>query len=743
MRPLVHSRLVALVGLFVALCLAYNVATPLYEAPDERDHVDYTGWLAGGNGFPHLVADREEVGEIWQPPLYYALVAAVIAPLDRAELDSIAPLSEDWQAGLSRLAHYHTAAESFPFRGAALTVHVARLVSTALGLITVLAAYAIARLLFPDDDRARRYALVAATLVALNPQFIFMSAAVNNDNLVIALCSVAIWLLVRALIKGLPADGRARTGWFVLLGLVWGAAVLAKLTGLTLGLVIGLTLLYLARRERSWRTLLLGGALTGGTMLLVCGWWFLRNWQLYGDPLAWDEMLAVTGALVRPELLPWPDTLRYATFLRQSYWAAFGYGVLAPDSFYLMTTIIMAVALVGLIVYLLRARRTAGGPRQFAFLILMIWSLTVFLFLLRWMRLIDTTNQGRLLFPAIAALGVPAAVGLAAFDGRRRHWVSTTAVVILGMWAAAMPTLVLRPAFAQPLPIVPETVAHPTDFRFGEAIRLVGYELPAATEPDRPLELALYWQATAPVGESYVVATRILDAEGRVATGVDELPFGGRYSTAVWEPGKVFRDSISLPPVSTSAAPGLGSLLVIIYPRGEPDAPLAVTVGDTPVGNEAYVARLKITPSVPVTLEPPKKVDALFGGRFRLLGYDNVAETMEPGWTIAPELLWQAERPDGRDYTIFVHLIDAEGRLLAQDDAPPQQGRYPTSIWEDGERVVDLKFVKIPYNTPPGEVTLWVGVYDPVTGERLPATRTDGSRYDNDAVPLISIRIAE
>jgi hypothetical protein len=116
---------------------------------------------------------------------------------------------------------------------------------------------------------------------------------------------------------------------------------------------------------------------------------------------------------------------------------------------------------------------------------------------------------------------------------------------------------------------------------------------------------------------------------------------------------------------------------------------------------------------------------------------------MEPGWTIAIELYWQANEPDGRDYTVFVHLIDEAGELLAQSDAPPQQGRYPTSIWAAGERVIDQKFVTIPYNAPTGEATLLVGVYDPATGERLPAWRADGSRYDGDAVPLPPIRIVE
>jgi len=728
MRPYFHARLAALAGLFVALCLAYNVVTPLYEAPDEGDHVAYAAWLAGGRGFPHMIDDRGQVGEIWQPPLYYALVAAVIAPFDRNELDTIAPLSGDWLAGLSHAAHYHTAAESFPFRGAAQTVHVARLLSTALGLITVVATYAIGRRLIP------RHALVAAALVALNPQFIFMSAAVNNDNLVIALCAVALWLLVK-LITGPPATDRGRVATFALLGLVWGLAGLAKLTGLTLGLVIGLTLLYLARRDRSWRPLLLGGALSGGVMLLVCGWWFLRNWRLYGDPLAWDEMLAVTGGLVRPELMPWADTWPFAAYLRQSFWGVFGYGVPAPDSFYWTVTIIMALASLGLMALLLRHWRSAATPRGIAMLTLAVWGATVFVFLLRWMRLIDFTNQGRLLFPAIAALGVLMAAGLAALEGRRRR-LSTAVVVALGMWAAAMPLLVLAPAYARPPSVAPQTLANPTDVMFGDHIRLRGYDLPAVAEPGQPVPVTLYWQADQPPGESYVVALRVLDPVGQPATSLDTLPAGGRHSTMVWEPGRLFADTYEMPPLWSGAVPGRGELLVILYPRGEPGAPLPVTVGGPAAGHEARLGVIKLPPPVAADFDPPWPSGAHFDNRFRLLGYEIPQTGVRPGSNLIITLYWEALSPDGRDYTVFVHLLNEAGELVAQSDGPPRGGTYPTSLWSDGEQIPDERAILLPPGTPPGRYTLLVGLYDPAGGARLPAYDVDGARYANDAAAL-------
>lgn len=733
-RPFFDARLAALLALFVALAAAYNAVTPLFEAPDERDHVSYANWLANGGGLPHLVADRAAVGEIWQPPLYYALVAAVIAPIDRAGFPITAPLSDDWLAGSTYVAHYHRAGEGFPWHGTALATHIARFVSTALGLITVLATYAIGRRLLPG------YALVAAALVALNPQFVFMSAAVNNDNLVIALSAVVLWLLAR-LITDLEPDGRPRDpGWreYVALGALWGLAALAKLTGLTLGSVIGLTLLYLAWRRRSWRPLLWGGALVGATLLLVCGWYFWRNWQLYGDPLAWQQMLDVTGGLVREELLPWPDTLRYTVFLLYSYWAIFGYGVFAPDSFYLMTKIIMGLMALGLALRIVRDLRTGLTPSRAGLWLMGVWSLTVFLFLLRWMRQIDATNQGRLLFPAVAALGVLGAAGLATLEGRRRL-LSTTAVVVLGSWAAALPLLTIAPAYAWPQPVAMAAIPNPTDILFGDAIRLLGHELPAEVVPGQPVDLALYWQTDRPLTRSYFIAVRVLDPAGQVVTGADMLPAGGRYSTVVWESGRPFRDVYHLPPISEDAIPGRGTVLVVVYPRGAPGEPLPVTVGGQFTGYEARPGAIKLPP--PATrLEPSRLSGATFDGSFRLMGYD-APETAHPGDPLALTLFWEALQPDGRDYTVFVHLVDGAGELVTQSDGPPRTGMYPTGIWSAGEQVRDEHVLGLPPDLPPGKYEIRVGLYDPASGARLVAYEGDGIRWADDAVGLVAIEI--
>jgi hypothetical protein len=80
-------------------------------------------------------------------------------------------------------------------------------------------------------------------------------------------------------------------------------------------------------------------------------------------------------------------------------------------------------------------------------------------------------------------------------------------------------------------------------------------------------------------------------------------------------------------------------------------------------------------------------------------------------------LFWRTETVPAADYTVFVHLLNKQGDLVAQFDSPPAGGAYPTSLWDPGEIIVDERLLT---NLPPGQFTLQVGLYHPVTGERLP-----------------------
>ena len=97
--------------------------------------------------------------------------------------------------------------------------------------------------------------------------------------------------------------------------------------------------------------------------------------------------------------------------------------------------------------------------------------------------------------------------------------------------------------------------------------------------------------------------------------------------------------------------------------------------------------------------------------------------TVEPdepptgGETVRVTLRWQAIGGPWPDATVFIHLLDASGTLVAQHDGQPMGGAFPLSIWDDGDVILDVHEVTVPVDTA-GPYRLAVGLYDPITGER-------------------------
>ncbi|NJN99743.1 MAG: hypothetical protein HC875_39405, partial [Anaerolineales bacterium] len=85
-------------------------------------------------------------------------------------------------------------------------------------------------------------------------------------------------------------------------------------------------------------------------------------------------------------------------------------------------------------------------------------------------------------------------------------------------------------------------------------------------------------------------------------------------------------------------------------------------------------------------------------------------------------LFWRALQPPSTDYTVFLHLRDAHNVTIAQRDGLSLDGNYPSSRWQPGETVIDPFSLTLPPNLPPGQYTLWAGMYQLDTLERLTVT---------------------
>ena len=116
----------------------------------------------------------------------------------------------------------------------------------------------------------------------------------------------------------------------------------------------------------------------------------------------------------------------------------------------------------------------------------------------------------------------------------------------------------------------------------------------------------------------------------------------------------------------------------------------------------------------------PHPLDVVWGGNYRLIGYDLGARRASYGETVTLTLFWEAAadgEPDAA-YTVFTHILAEDGHLIGQHDGTPVYGLRPLSGWLMGEFIID-EHPMIFREAYAGEATIQVGLYDPTTLERL------------------------
>jgi hypothetical protein len=116
------------------------------------------------------------------------------------------------------------------------------------------------------------------------------------------------------------------------------------------------------------------------------------------------------------------------------------------------------------------------------------------------------------------------------------------------------------------------------------------------------------------------------------------------------------------------------------------------------------------------------------------------AERDLPLLHLAPEddftvsLYWEAESPPEESFTVFVHVVAADGFNRTSQDNIPVWGSYPTGSWRPGEQVTDKYTLTLPPGTPPGEHYVRVGWYDSVSGERVPVLDAENRPIDDHVI---------
>jgi hypothetical protein len=782
--------LVLILVSFVILGVVYATVTPPFEASDELWHYPLVRHLADGNPLPVQAYDAAEAGpwkqEASQPPLYYYLAAALTFWIDTSDMDQVRWLNPHVDNGLITADGNINLAIHDPgvnqWQGTLLALHVVRLFSVLLGAGTVYLTFRIAEETVPGRPEI---ALGAAAANAFTPMFLFISGAVNNDNLAIPLASLAVLLMILArrrerdiaywLLLG-SVIGLAlltKEGTFALLPLAWGTIFVARWRYLN-GRVNASAPAEPGQLPPGWLFRLLLSSFYHFALLLlpvvvIASWWYARNVRLYGDWLGWSAFIAVLGQRAQPASLLqlWSERRGFM----MSYWGLFG-GVNVPMGpwVYRLLNGTLLVSIAGFVLYLALLSRPWTWARawpgrrwptgelvatlfhavesHFGLVLSFLFSGAVVYGLVQWATA-TWSSQGRLVFTAISALNVLMVCGLAGWLPRS-YARPVVAILSLFMFVIALsaPFAWIRPAY-QPESYTPGLLKADQPVAIGfddpeqgvERVRLLGYAVQplessdSSVHPGESVDVLLTWEVRAEMDEDWSIFVHLDDPIlGTPVAQRDMYPGQGLRPTSLLEPGEMVRSFMRLLLPQTLVAPAELELNVGWYEFYSGDR-LRLASGE---GDAATLALLKLLPA-PGTYPNPTAVD--FGGQLELVGYDLSPRRAKPGQTIDLALYWRASHALSVDYTFFAQVVDQDTTLWASNDMPPPGG---TTSWQMGEVYTLNMPLSLSPDTPPAVYPIHLGMYtrDNDGGfHRLQIVAEDGRITQENFLRLALVRV--
>jgi hypothetical protein len=277
---------------------------------------------------------------------------------------------------------------------------------------------------------------------------------------------------------------------------------------------------------------------------------------------------------------------------------------------------------------------------------------------------------------------------------------------------------------------------------YADQFTLLGYDADLSPrQPGDSIEVITYWQTQQQMADNYNIALHLLDNTQATRLSVDQL-LGNLYPAVLWAPGEYTQDSLTLRSRPT-LLPGLYTLELRVYDYAQgkfTPLPMQDSATRQPVKGQLVLGRVRIMD--PAESQPPQSTKIVhLGQAIRLSGYDLPDRQACPGQSLSLALHWEAAAAPRGDYTVFTQLIGPDGLVWGQQDNQPQQGRYPTTAWSVGDRVVDRYIIPVRQDAPPGVYRLVVGMYSLATGERLPAVDEGGQRLPDDAIALSDVEV--
>ncbi|MEM7535173.1 MAG: glycosyltransferase family 39 protein [Chloroflexota bacterium] len=833
--------------LFLTISISYSIIVPAFETPDEPYHYAFARHVAQGNGLPVQTVESEDAPwshEGSQAPLYYLLTGALTSVINQDNFDILynetdgANIGDPLYAGKKNYVLYssvswpwsppqhiletvdhgaistgiQTIIQTSQLVGAQLALRMGRWFSILLACLTLWFTYLTAKKVFPDDDAKSPYLpLLSILLLVSIPQFAFISASFSNDNAVILASTITIYWLIHLLTQ---SQKKPITLWeWSILGVCLGVAALSKLQGLGLIAIAGIVYLRILWREDCRKRissqanlqlntfipkLLVAGVAIALPVLLIAGWWYWRNYTLYGDWLGVNYLLDINGQ--REDALTWQSAWGEFRGLRYSFWGLFGwFNILLPQWVYNILDWVTILGGIGLGISVIRySKARLENPvsdshnmiKIEAIAALALWFLILFALLVYWATG-ATSSQGRLLFPALSSICILLTYGLVALVQSATSWLarftqepletsaistilfSTIPTLLIGCSVYTLGFL-LHQNYRQPEPILwppePEQLRQLkiVNLTYGQAdqITIYGVHVPRKRYYiGQKVPVQVYLGAEQPLAQDYQLFIQFLDETGYELSNLTSHTGWGRNPTMLWIPETVYEDTYEVL-IEAIANPDRDEALPDTPPQPvqarvyigfvDPD-----TLDEENLPRNAYredgvqvipfVDSITILPAIwppreSLVHEDAKQIGTQFGRVIELAAVKYPVRFPEqPDTPFRVTLWWHAIGIPAGDYTAYVHVYNRDGEQVAGFDQPPAGERFPTQYWRAEDQLQSDFQIDFVEKLPPGVYDLWVGLYesDSQGDVRLPVTDDAGQFTKDLQVNIGQVEIVE
>lgn len=255
---------------------------------------------------------------------------------------------------------------------------------------------------------------------------------------------------------------------------------------------------------------------------------------------------------------------------------------------------------------------------------------------------------------------------------------------------------------------------YPSQLTIGDALRVIGYDLRRRVSLGQAVDVTVYWRALRRIEHpgTWQMYTHLLtpDVQRNLSSDYNDSPM---QSGLLPSDLMMSRFRLTVP-----EALGQG-VYQVSFGVFNPSTLQRLDVVDSSgniVGSSIVLSPVRILGPRDLAATPAQPMEADFADNIRLTGYDLGVDSSANN--ISVRLYWAADGLPAHDYTVFVHLLDRNGKLIDQKDNQPQHGQLPTTLWDRGDQVLDEYQLHLPADA--SSLSLDIGLYRLDTGERVP-----------------------